>query len=152
MHCGNTVTPYDPDDSCVLINGKQELLKSFAERVSLVSDRLGIPPAGKNRQAALGNRFGVSQKAARKWLVGEGFPDTSITIKMAIEARVSYDWLMTGRAPMEVIDHPIAEDVNETEPTAKTVAMAGYKLFEDGTIGYIQWGDVASLERALRSK
>ena len=148
MHCGNTGVPYDPDDS----NGKKDLLKSFAERVSLISDRLGIPPAEKNRQEVLGNRFGVSQKAAKKWLVGEGFPDTSITIKMAIEAKVSYDWLMTGRTPMEVIDHLRAEELKETELTAKTVAMAGYKLFDDGTIGYIQWGDLASLERALRSK
>lgn len=84
---------------------KQELLRAFAERVNLICDRLGIPPAGKNRQAELGNRFGVSQKAARKWLVGEGFPDTAISIKMAVDARVSYDWLMTGRLPMEVADY-----------------------------------------------
>ncbi|MBM2884070.1 hypothetical protein JFK97_06670 [Chromobacterium phragmitis] len=89
---------------------KQAILVAFAERVNTVCDRLGIPPAGKNRQAELGKRFGVSQKAARKWLVGEGFPDTAITIKMAVDAKVSYDWLMTGRGPIDVADYATQRD------------------------------------------
>lgn len=100
---------------------KQELLKAFSERVNLVCDRLGIPPAGKNRQAELGNRFGVSQKAARKWLVGEGFPDTAISIRMAVDARVSYDWLMTGRLPMEVADYSSQEGGEDDLPVRRVV-------------------------------
>lgn len=39
----------------------------------------------------------------------------------------------------------------ESKPN-RVMAMAGYKLFEDGTIGYIQWGDMAGLEQAMRTK
>ncbi|MDE1714910.1 helix-turn-helix transcriptional regulator (plasmid) [Chromobacterium amazonense] len=86
------------------IKDKQAILDSFAKRVNIVCDRMSIPPAGKNRQAELGFRFGVTQKAARKWLVGEGFPDTAITIQMAMDAKVSYDWLMTGRGSIEATE------------------------------------------------
>ncbi|MEN7429184.1 hypothetical protein VA599_00415 [Chromobacterium sp. TRC.1.1.SA] len=79
-----------------VVGNKQDLLDAFSRRVNLVCDRLGIPPAGRNRQELLGKRYGVSQKAARKWLVGAGFPETAISIKMATDARVSYTWLMTG--------------------------------------------------------
>lgn len=74
---------------------KQKILDAFAARVNETCDKLGI--ARKNRQTELGRLFGVTQKAARKWLVGEGFPDTAICIQMALKAGVSFDWLMTGR-------------------------------------------------------
>ena len=48
--------------------------------------------------------FGVTQKAARKWLVGEGYPDTAKGIQIATQANISFDWFMTGRGRME-IDH-----------------------------------------------
>lgn len=76
---------------------KNTLRQAFATRMSIVCDLLQIPPAGKNRQEALGTMFGVTQKAARKWLVGDGYPDTAKGVQIAMQAKVSFDWLMTGR-------------------------------------------------------
>ncbi|MCD0492315.1 hypothetical protein LQD23_08395 [Chromobacterium violaceum] len=124
---------------------KQTLLDAFAQRVNLVCDLLGIPPAGKNRQAELGNRFGVSQKAARKWLVGEGFPDTAISIRMAIEARVSYDWLMTGRGPMEVTEY--SSDSDDDGLAVRRVVFPGDGKDPIGVYGE----DLDELKRTLES-
>lgn len=124
---------------------KQTLLDAFARRVNLVCDRLGIPPAGKNRQAELGNRFGVSQKAARKWLVGEGFPDTAISIRMAIDARVSYDWLMTGRGQMEVTDY--SSDSEDDGLAVRRVVFPGDGKDPIGVYGK----DLEELKQTLES-
>lgn len=71
--------------------------ESFAERMRVVADRLGIPPKGKNRQASLGKLFNVSQEAARKWLSGESIPEMARCIEIAKRAEVSIEWLLTGR-------------------------------------------------------
>ena len=77
----------------MVINEKLE----FAKRMNKVADWLGIPPKGNNRQSALGKIFGVSQESARKWLEGESLPQTQKCIEIAKRAKVSFDWLMTGR-------------------------------------------------------
>jgi hypothetical protein len=70
----------------------------FSKRMSTVADILKIPPMGKNRQAALGKMFSVSQEAARKWLAGESYPKTETCIEIALKSEVSMDWLLTGRS------------------------------------------------------
>lgn len=123
---------------------KQAILDAFAKRVHIVCDRLGIPPAGKNRQDILGKRYGVSQKAARKWLVGEGFPDTAISIRMAMDANVSYDWLMTGRGQTEVAEY--SEEVSSDLPIARRVIFTA-----DGEPVGIFGEDLAELKQTLQA-
>ena len=62
-----------------------------------ICNDLELPEQG--RQTALGRKFGVTPKAARRWLVGEGFPETELAVQIAREARVHFEWLMTGRGP-----------------------------------------------------
>lgn len=73
-----------------------EQLTSFARRLIELCDDMKLPARG--RQVALGRRFGVSQAAARKWLVG-GLPDLSKAVEIARWANVNLEWLMTGRGP-----------------------------------------------------
>lgn len=69
----------------------------FSKRMNFVADILGIPPKGNNRQTLLGKMFHVSQESARKWLEGESIPQTVKCIEIAKKAKVSFEWLMTGR-------------------------------------------------------
>lgn len=76
--------------------------KGFSDRLNTLCDGNGIPPKGKARQTKLAKLFGVSQKGARKWLEGEGYPSTEKGIEIARWANVSYDWLMTGRGARHI--------------------------------------------------
>ena len=52
-----------------------EILPDFAKRLNELCDDMGVPPKGKNRQAAVAKVFNVSQKSACKWLQGAGWRD-----------------------------------------------------------------------------
>lgn len=54
---------------------------------------------GRGRQAELGRAFGVTSKAARRWLTAEGYPETELLTAIAKWADVNVEWLMTGRGP-----------------------------------------------------
>ncbi|MGL4526325.1 MAG: hypothetical protein ACRCUC_05050 [Aestuariivirga sp.] len=41
--------------------------------------------------------FGVTPNAARKWLLGEGYPEMEVAVKIATWADVTIEWLLTGR-------------------------------------------------------
>lgn len=71
--------------------------KAFAARLNEALDDKRVPPKGQGRQQAVGRIFGVSQKAARKWLEGEGRPKGERAAEIAVRLGVSYDWLMTGK-------------------------------------------------------
>ena len=72
-------------------------LAEFAQRLNEMCDEGGVPPKGKARQAIVAKLFDVSQKGARKWLEGEGFPSQQKGIQICRHWNVHYDWLMTGR-------------------------------------------------------
>jgi transcriptional regulator with XRE-family HTH domain len=63
-----------------------------------VCDDLQIP-AGHGRQSSLGRMFGVTAKAARKWLEGEGYPEMDLAIRIADRAKVNINWLLQGVGP-----------------------------------------------------
>lgn len=71
---------------------------AFAERMHEVCSLLGIPP-GHGRQAALGKRFAVTPKAARKWLLGLGYPELELAVAIADAAGVTITWLLQGSLP-----------------------------------------------------
>lgn len=78
-----------------VVNEREKI--EFADRLNTICDERGIPPKGQARQVTLAKILQVSQKGARKWLEGEGFPSTARAIEIARWGRVSYEWLMTGR-------------------------------------------------------
>lgn len=63
-----------------------------------------IPEKGKGRQMFVASKFKVSQKGARKWLEGEGFPKLEQAIIIAKELKVSLEWLLTGRGERRMLD------------------------------------------------
>lgn len=73
-----------------------------------VCDDKHVPPKGENRQSVVGKQFGVSQKGARKWLEGEGFPSIEKMIKIAKWGDVAFEWLATGRGPKELAMDPLS--------------------------------------------
>ena len=73
---------------------------AFSVRLNeIVAEATDMPEKFKGLQVTLARRFGVSQKASRKWLEGEGFPTTEKCIEIAKWANVHFEWLMTGRGP-----------------------------------------------------
>jgi hypothetical protein len=72
-------------------------IRDFSERLNSALDAKNDERVG--RQARLGKAFGLSQKAARKWLVGESFPEVARMIQLAKMLDVRFEWLATGRGP-----------------------------------------------------
>lgn len=74
-------------------------VRAFAVRLNELCDDMGVPPKGQARQTLVGKLFGVTQKGARRWLEGEGLPETKKCIQIATWGSVNFEWLMTGRGP-----------------------------------------------------
>lgn len=85
----------------------------FSKRLNDLCDESGIPEKGKGRQLAVAKLFGVSQKAARKWLEGEGVPEYERCYTMAVHFNVNYEWLMTGRGLKRTGNGILVEDQME---------------------------------------
>lgn len=75
-----------------------EQLAAFAKRMDEVCNDLNLPQ-GRGRQTALGKRFNVTAKAARKWLTGEGYPELVLAVAIANDAKVHLTWLLQGVGP-----------------------------------------------------
>ncbi|MCM2543882.1 helix-turn-helix domain-containing protein [Burkholderia glumae] len=73
--------------------------QAFSDRLNLVLDEEGYPPKGSGRQNRLAKDWGLTQKGVRKWLEGEGVPETTRLIEIAKRYDVSFEWLATGRDP-----------------------------------------------------
>ena len=79
---------------------------SFSKRLNHALDLYGIPPKGKGRQVTVGKLFGVSQKAANKWLEAISLPDISRIAVIANELQVNVEWLAYGTGPINVEPFP----------------------------------------------
>lgn len=71
--------------------------EAFSARMNEICDDMKVPPKDQGRQTKVGAIFKVSQKGARKWLEGEGFPGIEKAAEIAKWAGVNFEWLMTGR-------------------------------------------------------
>lgn len=76
-----------------------DIRQAFVDRLNTLCDELKIAP-GHGRQTALGKRFGVTPKAARKWLTGQSYPEMQTAVRMCEEGKVSVLWLLQGTPPM----------------------------------------------------
>ncbi|MFD1557057.1 helix-turn-helix domain-containing protein [Paraburkholderia silviterrae] len=77
--------------------------QAFAARLNEALDDIAFPPKGKGRQQALGDRMGVSQKGARKWLEGESKPEQSKVLKLSSWLQVNFEWLATGNGEKRTV-------------------------------------------------
>lgn len=71
----------------------------FAKRLTRALDHARFPD-GRTRTSALAMHFNVSRETARKWLSGIALPEMERMIEMAVDFRVSFEWLATGRGEM----------------------------------------------------
>lgn len=83
---------------------------AFAKRLDHALDLFGVPPKGKGRQVIVGKMFGVSQKAASKWLEGASLPDTMRIAEIAKELKVNVEWLTYGKGPINIESFPGFDD------------------------------------------
>lgn len=74
----------------------------FAARMNEICDDMHLP-SSRGRQSALADVFKVNPKAARKWLVGIGYPEMATACRIADWAGVSLLWLLQGYGPK----HPL---------------------------------------------
>jgi len=91
---------------------KDKVRQLFAERFRQALIELGYSP---NNQKAIGNLFGVSGQAARKWAEGSALPTSARLPHIAEVLGVRRAWLMDGEGPM----HPTTFKVSEKAPYAK---------------------------------
>jgi transcriptional regulator with XRE-family HTH domain len=95
---------------------------AFAKRLNQALDELEFPISGAGRQTQLAKMFHVSQKGARKWLVGEAMPSMARLTEMARDLGLSAEWLLTGLGPMW--SHQIAKGTYPWDGTRPNVENA----------------------------
>ncbi|QVN18942.1 helix-turn-helix domain-containing protein [Burkholderia pyrrocinia] len=100
--------------------------QAFSDRLNLVLDEEGLPPKGSGRQNQLARDWGLSQKGVRKWLEGEGVPETTRLIEMAKRYNVSFEWLATGRDPLTL--RPSASIVREAQGASLVAPSTAIEL------------------------
>lgn len=66
----------------------------FSARFNEALDDYGAPPFSRGRQTYVGKLFKVSPIAARKWMTGEGMPDTKKLPEICLKLHCSVDWLL----------------------------------------------------------
>jgi hypothetical protein len=130
--------------------------QAFAARLNEALDNIGVPKKHDGRQGAVGKMFEVSQKGARKWLEGEGFPTVDICIAIATRTGVHYEWLMTGRGPKFLASEK-PRDLIEDLPSSiqqETLDFVRFKVereLQGEQLGrYLKWIDRIKADR--RSK
>lgn len=116
---------------------------AFSKRLNHALDLYGIPPKGKGRQVQLGKLFGVSQKAANKWLEGISLPDTMRIATIAEKLKVNVEWLTYGAGPINVEPLPGMGDSRWKRIPVITWEQAGnYDKFDIKKAEKWTWTDV----------
>lgn len=87
-------------------------LVDFARRLNEILDDIGVPQRG--RLVTLARRFHVTHPSAKKWLDGQGYPDTDRLIELAVWGKTSLDWLLTGRGQKHPQDLEAPQEFQDT--------------------------------------
>ena len=100
----------------------REHLQAFSDRLNAALDAIHFAAKGKGRQVQLGVNFGVTQKAARKWLEAESIPRMGALKELSEWLQCDIEWLLTGNgrppaalAATGVVAEPI-RDATNAEP------------------------------------
>jgi len=75
--------------------------KEFAKRLHQAWDYAGFPQ-GRHRTTHVADHYEVSRESARKWSLGLSRPAIERLNTMAVQTKVNFDWLSTGRGSMEI--------------------------------------------------
>ena len=117
--------------------------KAFSKRLDHALDLYGVPPKGKGRQVTVGKMFGVSQKAANKWLEGISLPDTMRIATIAETLKVNVEWLTYGKGPINVEAMPGSKGSPWKRIPLITWEQAGnYEKFDVKSASEWIWTDV----------
>lgn len=81
---------------------------AFSARLNEICDEMNVPPKGQARQTTLARIFDVTQKGARKWLEGEGYPALDMARRIAVWSNVCIEWLLSGRGPKRIGEAPVS--------------------------------------------
>lgn len=81
------------------VTHKKTDLMAFAERFNEALDDMKVPDKGRGRQTYTAELFGRSHKAARRWIIGEGYPDKAEWVSVALMLNVRMEWLFFGLGP-----------------------------------------------------
>lgn len=82
--------------------------EEFAKRLHKSMDLQNYPLRGRAR--ILSKEFGISDKAASKWLNGEAIPETSKIPLLANFLNISSEWLLSGKKGEEI---SLNKDIND---------------------------------------
>ena len=123
---------------------------AFAQRLNELCDepQFGLPTADKGRQSELGRLFGVSQNAARKWLLGLGYPRQVVMDRIAKYFNVNEEWLRNGRGQKRneggllVTDPALIQYLQN--PRLVTLLKTGAAMSEPELSTYLKMGSALS--------
>src|SRR6056297_763248 len=99
---------------------------AFAERLNQALDRIGAPGPRRGRQTWLAKKIGVTQKGARKWLLGLSVPEHENRQLLARLCRVTPHWLYYGYG--EAREAPGAYAIGQISDEARDLALAWQNL------------------------
>ncbi len=96
---------------------------AFSARLNEICDEMSVPPKGQARQTTLARIFNVTQKGARKWLEGEGYPALDMARRIAVWSNVCIEWLLSGRGPKRIGEYPVS-GIQNGQQSASTHAAS----------------------------
>lgn len=122
---------------------------AFSVRFNEVLSENGFPDQGKGRQKAVARAFGVSQPAARKWMIGEAIPGHPKIKEIASRFKIRSEWLEYGEGPKyPSTSHSTEVDEGLLAIASKESAPANYpKAFRPILTAYNEGGEAK--KRAL---
>ncbi|MFO1351882.1 MAG: S24 family peptidase [Gammaproteobacteria bacterium] len=139
----------EPEVTCcqepkvTMVGARMELMvtsaKDFAMRLNEALDDKDLPSKHAGRQVLVAKMFGVSQKGARKWLEGIGYPTTHRAREIAKRLGVRYEWLMSGIGEKRSILEPSSEPAPSFDGTATPIRS--YEKDVPLLISWAQAGD-----------
>lgn len=87
---------------------KQQVYEEFAKRLHEACDDAQIP-RDRGRAKRVGALVDVGYKGAGKWLSAQGMPDMGHLANLAVELKVGFEWLGTGRGPKRIGEGVVAD-------------------------------------------
>lgn len=91
-------------------NDKERVLREFSQRFCKALAEIGYLP---HQQTALGELFGMSGQAVRRWAEGLAMPTPARMPEVANKLGVRRAWLQDGEEPMR------PNSIQSTEPTGR---------------------------------
>ena len=88
--------------------------KDFADRLQQALDYAGFP-GDSERIGRLAEEYDVSRGTARKWLRGLALPELQRMLQLAVQQRISFEWLATGRGTLEGVNLHVREPSGKYE-------------------------------------